>query len=232
MKIIILFLIVTAVSCSVIKTNSKGNSLTKLTFTVESKSERIPETASQFLEYVEQTDSIEQIDSFKVKLLELMKEKAEREAKYPNEIYIESTAEAWQVQRYFGNRYTNKVRYYPENDSISVINYETNRIDSWAKLIRDSCAYHIEVDKTKTKSIHGYKCYYVKLEELSGDKNFIDLIGSTVYEMWVTSKIKIPNYLILKNNCLINEDFFPLETKKYQSKSKNEYYLYLIKEIE
>ena len=219
------------VSCTVFRSNSENKKLNKLTFTVQSKFEEIPGLANQIESYIENIDSMGLTDSFKIKFQTILKEKAERESRYPNEIYIEAIKDGWQRQRYFGNKYTNKLRYSPAKDSISVINYITNEFEFGSKLKRDSCTYTIEVDKEKRRVINGYNCYFVKLEEFSGDKEFIDIMGSTVYEMWVTSKINIPTYLVLKNDCKIQEIFFPLETKMYQSKSKNNYHNYMIKEI-
>ena len=232
MKNITLLSLLALVSCSVFKTNSTYSGLNKLTFTVESKFEQIPEMTNQIETYLENLDSLGLTDSFKIKFQKLMNEKVERELKYPNEIYIEAVGNDWQRQRYIENKYTNKLIYRPESDSIYVIDSKTNEYQVGSKLKRDSCSYRIEVDKTKRKAIYGYNCYFIKLEEFSGDKNFRDLMGSTVYEMWVTTKINIPIYLLLKNECIIDEKFFPLETKKYQSKSKNNYQQYNIKKIE
>jgi hypothetical protein len=231
MKKFVYITILTLVSCTVFRSNSENNKLNKLTFTVESKFEEIPEMANQIESYIENIDSTGLTDSFKIKFQTLLMEKAERESKYPYEIYIEASKDGWQRQRYFANKYTNKLRYSRERDSISVINYITNEFEFGSKLKRDSCTYTIEVDKEKRKVIYGYNCYYVKLEEFSGDKDFIDLMGSTVYEMWATTKIDIPIYLVLKNDCKVDEVFFPLETKMYQSNSKNNYHNYKVKEI-
>ncbi len=231
MKKIVYITILTLVSCTVFRSNSEYTKLKELTFTVESKFDEIPEMANQIESYIENIDSIDLTDSFKIKFQTLLKEKAERESNYPNEIYIEAIKDGWQRQRYFENKYTNKLRYSPKKDSISVINYVTNEFEFGSKLKRDSCNYTIEVDKEKRKVIYGYNCYFVKLEEFSGDKEFIDIMGSTVYEMWATTEINIPIYLVLKNDCKIEEIFFPLDTKMYQSKSKNNYHLYKIMEI-
>ncbi|MEZ4909232.1 MAG: hypothetical protein R2774_00055 [Saprospiraceae bacterium] len=221
----------TFLSCNVFQSNYDHNKLNKLTFTVESKFDELPEMMNQIESYIEKIDSTGLTDSFKIKFQTLLMEKAERESKYPNEIYIEAIKDDWQRQRYFENKYTNKLRYSPKKDSISIINYVTNEFEFGLKLNRDNCTYTIEVDNEKRKVIHGYNCYFVKLTEFSGDQEFIDMMGSTVYEMWVTTKINIPIYLVLKNDCKIEENFFPLETKMYQSKSKNNYHIYMIKEI-
>lgn len=232
MKKIILCSIITLFTCSVFKTKAQQSKINKLTFTVENVYEQSPESSKQMGSFLSQVDSTQITDSILHMYEVMMQKKLERTLKYPNEIYIESVENGWQRQRYTENRYTDYLRYHPENDSIELINYQSNRFEIGAKLIRDSCTYEIERDTSKKKVIWGYNCYFVKLKEFCCHQEAIDILGSTVYDMWVTTEINIPSYLILKNNCLIEEQFFPLETKKYQSKSENSYHLYTIKSIE
>jgi peptidoglycan hydrolase CwlO-like protein len=100
MKNITLLSLLALVSCSVFKTNSTYSGLNKLTFTVESKFEQIPEMTNQIETYLENLDSLGLTDSFKIKFQKLMNEKVERELKYLNEIYIEAVGNDWQRQRY------------------------------------------------------------------------------------------------------------------------------------
>lgn len=231
MKYIIFISIVFFLSCSVLNNRKEKTHVRKMTFSVESIFGDLAEMTDQFESYIEIVDSSEMSDSFNIKMQNLMKKKIENESEFPNEIYLEITKEGWIRQRYFSNRYTNLLEYNQKSDSIRIVSNNTNKEIGKYKLKRDSCTYEIEIDKHSTKNVHGFDCYYIKLEEFYGDSEFRALMGSTIYEMWVTEDLELSTYSLLKNECNV-EGFVPLEVKFYQSTSKGNYHKYILTKTE
>lgn len=231
MKNIILILMFGLVSCSAFNQGARNSAIRKLTFSVESIIEEIPSKTNQVLSYILNDDKSKANDSFYNSLQELMKIKLENESKFPNEIYIEAIQNGWTKQRYINNAYTDYINYNSAIDSISILSYQNKDIIGSYKIVKGSSTCTIENDKSKLKTIHGYQCYFIKIEEFSNDETFLNHYGSTIYEMWVTEKINFPIYTLLKIDCNFT-GFFPLQTKIYQSNSLDKYYQYTIKNIE
>ena len=231
MKHLLILLVLLGSSCSILKKSQQEIRINKMTFTVTSTFDKMSEMAGQIESYIENVDSTGVSDSFSIKFQKLMQSKLEEEAKFPNEIYIKPNLNGWERQRYFNNRYTNHLVFNSDNDTITIINPERTETIGTYKLKRDSCTCKLEERKDKIKTIKGYNCYFVLLEEICGDKEYVEIIGSTIYEMWVTEEIPLSMYSILKNECEI-DGLFPLETKMYQSKSRGTSHSYRIETIE
>lgn len=223
MKKILYLLLVFHQSCTINKQNNQPNNFHKLTFSVESITNDITKQI-----YPSNSDSS---TSFNSKVQEIMKRKMEREAKYPNELYIEITNNGWKRQRFIGNEYIDYFKYNINKDSFQAIRHENNQLLGTYKLERDSCTCIIDTDKSRSKKIMGHECHFVRIEERCGHEDFKNLFGTQIFEMWVTEAINIPTFVLLKTQC-ITEGFFPLETKQYLSNSIENYHIYTIKKIE
>lgn len=210
-KYLIILIILTA-SCSITRRSAKriatGN---KLTFQVENVnlSDTLSHTALSDIFELNKNDTLKKI------FLESLQRKWLKEKIYPNEIHIELEQNGWRKQRFVDNKSTDIYQHFFTNDTIKVYSAKEpyHLINSIVRVYSD-CEFEIITNPKKRKSIAGYDCYFVKIEESYGSEKAMKILGTTVYEMYVTTKINLPMNSLLNNECEIN-GFFPLEAKKY-----------------
>jgi hypothetical protein len=228
MRIITLLALFIISSCSSVKKATHNGNVNKLIYTVENSQEVVPIISKMVESLVDSTEADILSDSAKMKFSQNFNMQTKEAAKWPNEIEIEITKDGWTKQRYLNNKHSYCFKHFIENDSVIV--YDSSRVDviTSYKKTADNCLCKLSIDKSKTKSILGYKCYYAKAEEIcsrtDSKKNL-----STTYEMYGTEMIHLPLYAILENECK-HPGYFPLEVKCFLS---NEfYYQYILTRIE
>ncbi|MBK7467704.1 MAG: hypothetical protein IPJ43_13380 [Saprospiraceae bacterium] len=219
MKKITIFLLLIGFSCSSIKNRTKTSNVYKLTFSVEDSPEVISLLSNLGESFADSSDINSSPDSIKMFVTQILNKNIQETAKYPNEITLEITKDGWFKQRFIKNKHTDCHKHFFKNDSVYV--YDSNKvyIIHKFKLAPSNCLCKINIDKSKTKNIHGYKCFYVKAEEICGKTNS-KVTLTTTYEMYLTDKIHIPMHAILENDCKL-PGYFPLEIKCYLD---NKYY--------
>ncbi len=210
------------------KKATKTSNVNKLIYTVEDSQEVIPVLSNIVESLVDSSETKISSDSLKMMISQKIKKKMQEEAKYPTEIKFEITKDGWIKQRFIKNKLTYCFKHFIKNDSIIV--YDSNKVNiiTSYKKTTDNCLCKITIDKSKTKDIFGYECYYVKAEEVCSNTDSKETLTAN-YEMYVTEKIHLPMYAILENDCELS-GYFPLEVKCFLS---NEfYYRYKLTRIE
>ena len=193
--------------------------INKLIYTLKNSQEVVPIISKMVESLLDSTEAYILSDSTKMKIFQKFNKQPKEAAKWPNEIEIEITKDGWSKQRFINNIHSYCFKHFIENDSVIV--YDSSRVDfiTSYKKTADNCLCKLSIDKSKTKSILGYKCYYAKAEEICSKTDSKDTL-STTYEMYVTDKIHLPLYAILENECK-HPGYFPLEVKCFLS---NEFY--------
>lgn len=219
MRIITLLVLFIISSCSSVKKATHNGNVNKLIYTVENSQEVVPIISKMGESLVDSTKAYILSDSAKMKIYQNFNKQTKEAAKWPNEIEIEITKDGWTKQRFINNKHSYCFKHFIENDSVIV--YDSNRVDfiTSYKKTADNCFCKLSIDKSKTKSILGYKCYYAKAEEICSKTYSKDTL-STTYEMYVTDKIHLPLHAILENECK-HPGYFPLEVNCFLS---NEFY--------
>jgi len=226
-KITLLILFIVS-SCSSMMKTTKTSNVSKLIYTIEDSQEVVPMLSNIVESMVDSSETKISSDSIKMMISQKLKKKMQEAAKYPNEIKLEITKDGWIKQRFIKNKHTYCFKHFIKNDSVIV--YDSNKVNiiTRYKKTTDNCLCKINIDKSKTKNIFGYECYYAKAEEVCSNTDSKETLTAS-YEMFVTEKIHLPMYAILENECKLS-GYFPLEVKCYLS---NEfYYLYKLTRIE
>lgn len=164
-------------------------------------------------------------------LTKAFQKQVDKEAQYPNELYLTITDDGWTSQRFSSNEYSYLSKRFFRNDSSLLYDKYNNELMGSSRIKLRTCDYTIEINKRKKKTIHGYPCYYVKVTKISADTTSRNAIGDIVYELYVTEQIALPMEALVRNDCDI-PGFFPLEVTEYPSKSRKNKKRYKLVRIE
>lgn len=104
------------------------------------------------------------------------------------------------------------------------------KIYEWFKLAQSKKKFIVQVDKDRKKKILGYSCHYVRVIKLEDTHESMKL-GNTIYEMYVTEKIKLPVHSVINIGQYFG-NFFPLEIKVWSENLKGVEEVYEIVRIE